>query len=414
MSKKERQNSSSGLQRANHFGTAMLVFVVLAGAILWFTGNLHFGPTGPAEAGSALADEYGRGADEGEKIVRLDEAVMKESGVEIAVAGPGKLQVHDTLSGEIAFNSDTLAHIVPRVPGVVREVRKNLGDTVRAGEVLAVLDSRDLADSKAIYLAAVERLTLAQANFTREESLWQKKISAEKDYLECQQALAEARITLRSAEQKLHALGFAEEDLQALPSHPETSFTRYEITAPLDGTVVEKHIVLGEVLKEDSEPSFVIADLTSVWVDLKVHQQDLSHIRPGQTVIVKGGPDLQTEGTIAFMSNIVSESSRMAFARMVIANTEGRWRPGLFVTGRILVDELSANIVVPKDALARLEGQTCVFLETDQGFVPRAVTVGGSNDKSVEITAGLTPGQKYVIRGAHTLKSELNKPSVEE
>jgi cobalt-zinc-cadmium efflux system membrane fusion protein len=372
-----------------------------------FAGN-------PGVGSVALREEPQTNAGEDEKVVRLDEAAVKESGIEIATAGPGKLQVHDTLSGEIAFDSDQLAHIVPRVPGVVREVHKNLGDIVRAGDVLGVLESRDLADAKAAYLAAAARLTLAQANFTREESLRQGKITAEKDYLESKQALTEAQIALRSAEQKLHALGLTEEDLHALPSHPETSYTRYEITAPLDGTVVEKHIVLGEVFKDDSNPCFVIADLTSVWVDLKVHQQDLSHIRPGQTAIVKAGEDLQTEGTIAFVSNIVSETSRMAFARMTIPNPEGRWRPGLFVTGRIVVDEVSANVVVPKDALVRLDGQTCVFLQTDRGFVPQMVVVGYSNDNSVEITSGLKVGQRYVGRGAYTLKSELNKPSVEE
>jgi cobalt-zinc-cadmium efflux system membrane fusion protein len=178
--------------------------------------------------------------------------------------------------------------------------------------------------------------------------------------------------------------------------------------------VVEKHIVLGEVLKEDSNPCFVLADLTSVWVDLKVHQQDLSHIRLGQTAVIKGGEDLQTEGTIAFVSNIVSETSRMAFARMTIPNPEGRWRPGLFVTGQIVIDEVSAHVAVSKEALVRLDGQTCVFLQTDRGFVPQTVVVGRSNDSSVEITAGLQAGQKYVGRGAYTLKSELNKPSVEE
>jgi cobalt-zinc-cadmium efflux system membrane fusion protein len=362
----------------------------------------------------ALREEPPTDASQSEKIVRLDEAAIRESGIEIATAGPGKLQVHDTLAGEIAFNSDKLAHIVPRVPGVVREVHKNLGDTVRAGEVLGVLESRDLADAKAAYLAAVARLALAQANFSREESLQQGKITAEKDYLESKQALAEAQIALRSAEQKLHALGLTEEDLQALPSHPETSYTRYEITAPLDGTVVEKHIVLGEVFKDDSNPCFVIADLTSVWVDLKVHQHDLSHIRPGQTAVIKAGEDLQTEGTIAFVSNVVSETSRMAFARMTIPNPEGRWRPGLFVTGQIVIDEISAPVAVPKDALVRLDGQTCVFLQTGRGFVPQTVVVGRSNDSSVEIITGLKVGQKYVGRGAYTLKSELNKPSVEE
>jgi cobalt-zinc-cadmium efflux system membrane fusion protein len=393
----------------------MAVGVIGVAGVLWhfqvlqklFAGN-------PGTGSVAVPDERQTDASKDEKVVRLNEAAIKESGIEIATAGPGKLQVHDNLVGEIAFNSDKLAHIVPRVPGVVREVRKNLGDTVRAGEVLAVLESRDLADAKATYLAAVERLTLAQSNFTREETLRQGKVTAEKDYLESKQLLAEARIALRSAEQKLHALGFAEEGLQALGSHAETSFTRYEITAPLDGTVVEKHIVLGEVFKDDSSPCFVIADLTSVWVDLKVHQQDLSHIRPGQAAVVKGGADLQTEGTIAFVSNIVSETSRMAFARMTILNPEGRWRPGLFVTGRIVVDEVSAHVVVPKDALVRLDGQTCVFLQTDRGFVPQTVMAGRSNDSAVEIIAGLAVGQKYVIRGAYTLKSELNKPSVEE
>jgi cobalt-zinc-cadmium efflux system membrane fusion protein len=401
--------------RMRVLSSVVAIAVIGVAGVLWhFQIFQKLFSTHPGTAAICVPGEREADAGGGERLVRLEEAAMKECAIEIATAGPGKLQVHDTLSGEIAFNSDRLAHIVPRVPGVVREVYKNLGDTVRAGDVLAILESRDLADAKAAYLAAVARLTLAQANFTREENLRQEKITAEKDYLESKQALAEAQITLRSAEQKLHALGLNETDLQALPSHPETSYTRYEITAPIDGTVVEKHIVLGEVFKEDSDPCFVIADLTSVWVDLKVHQQDLSHIRPGQTAVIRGGEDLQTEGTIAFVSNIVSETSRMAFARMTIPNPDGRWRPGLFVTGRIVIDEASADIAIPKEALVRLEGQTCVFLQTDRGFVPQAVRTGRSNDTAVEITTGLKAGQKYVTRGAYTLKSELNKPSVEE
>ena len=134
----------------------------------------------------------------------------------------------------------------------------------------------------------------------------------------------------------------------------------------------------------------------------------------GLAAVIKGGEDLQTEGTIAFVSNIVAETSRMAFARLTIVNPDGRWRPGLFVTGQIVIDEVSAKVAIPKEALVRLDGRTCVFLETDRGFVPQTVVVGRSNDISVEITTGLKAGQKYVSRGAYTLKSELNKPSVEE
>ena len=296
---------------------------------------------------------------------------------------------------------------------MVREVRKNLGDTVRAGEVMAVIESRELADSKAAYLAAKERLILAEANFTREEGLWQKKITPEKDYRESKQVLAEANIALRSAEQKLHALGFTEQFLKEIPTHPEDSFTRFEITSPLDGTVVEKHIVLGEVLKEDSDP-FIIADLSSVWVDLKIHQEDLAAIRPGQTVVVSAGDDLRVEGSINLVSSTLSEATRTALARIVIPNPDGRWRPGLFVTGRVVAEEVAAGVVVPKDALVRLDGQSCVFVQTTEGFEPQAVTIGRSNDIQVEITAGMKAGQRYVTRGAFTLKSELNKPSEEE
>jgi cobalt-zinc-cadmium efflux system membrane fusion protein len=104
----------------------------------------------------------------------------------------------------------------------------------------------------------------------------------------------------------------------------------------------------------------------------------------------------------------------MAFARMTIPNPEGRWRPGLFVTGQIMIDEVSAQVAISKDALVRLDGRPAVFLQTGGGFVPQTVVVGRSNDRLVEITTGLQAGQKYVSRGAYTLKSELNKPSVED
>ena len=262
--------------------------------------------------------------DEDEKIVRLDEAAVKESGIEIATAGPGKLQVHDTLSGEIAFNSDRLAHIVPRVPGVVRKCARTWA--TRCGPATSWPCSKAgtwRTPRRPIWRGA-QRLALAQANFSREESLRQEKITAEKDYSGEQAGPGGGPDcpAVRRAEAARPGLD-REGSAKPFPLMPETSFTRYEITAPIDGTVVEKHIVLGEVFKEDSNPCFVIADLTSVWVDLKVHQQDLSHIRVRPDGRDQSGEDLQTEGTIAFVSNIVSETSRMAFARMTIANPEG-------------------------------------------------------------------------------------------
>lgn len=348
------------------------------------------------------------GHDEG-KVVRLDEAEMKEFGIEVGTAESGNLQMHVSLPGEVAINADRRAHMVPRVPGIVRQVRKNLGDYVHTSEVMAVLESRELADLKSAYLAAKERVALTEANFRREEDLWKKKISAEKDYLEAKQALAEARIELRSAEQKLHAIGFSEKYLAQLSGHPDIAFTRYQLVAPFSGTVIEKHIVLGEVLKDDTE-AYVVADLSTVWVNLNVYQKDLPFVRKGQPVIISAGhgiPDAQ--GEISYVGPLVGEQTRTALARVVLPNPEGHWRPGLFVTGKITVENLEVPLLVPKTALQTVEDKLSVFIKTEGGFKPQPVTVGRTNETHVEITSGLTPGQEYVMNGAFTLKAQLSK-----
>src|SRR5262245_39444689 len=140
---------------------------------------------------------------EEEKIVRLTEAKRKELGVEVAVAQPGSLQTQLSLTGTMSLNTDRLVRIVSRIPGVAREVRKNLGDPVRTGEVMAVIDSRELADAKGAYLAAVERMALTADTFQREKDLWEKKISPAEDYLKAKQAHAEARMDLRAANARL-------------------------------------------------------------------------------------------------------------------------------------------------------------------------------------------------------------------
>ena len=106
----------------------------------------------------------------------------------MAAAQPGSLKTQLSLTGTISLNTDRFVRIVSRIPGVVREVRKNLGDTVRAGEVMAVIDSRELADAKGAYLAATERVTLTADTFQREKDLWEKKISPAEDYFKAKQA----------------------------------------------------------------------------------------------------------------------------------------------------------------------------------------------------------------------------------
>ncbi len=342
-----------------------------------------------------------------ENIVHLTDAEMKGLGIEIATAGPGNLQIQLDFPGEIRINADQMANVVPRMEGVVREVKKNLGDAVRKGEVMAVIESRELADVRASFHAAMERVELAEANYKREKRLWEKKITAEQEYLDARIALAEARIELTSAEQKLLALGFSTKYLKNLPHDPNETLTEYEIVAPFDGKVIEKDITLGEVLRED-KVAFVVADLITVWVDLSIYQKDLPFVKHGQRVLISAGlgiPD--AEGVISYLGPIVSDETRTALARVTLPNKEGQWRPGLFITARLVKEETPVTLLIPKAALQNLEGEACVFLYHREGFEPQNVRVGRTNKTHAEIVAGLKVGQSYVTKGAFELKAKI-------
>lgn len=357
--------------------------------------------------------------DEGEehsemRLVHLAEAEIKEFGIEVETAGPGILRITAALSGEVVADPRRLSHIVPYVPGIACEIRKKLGDPVRSGEVLAVLESRALSELKSSFLVSKERLALAEITFQREERLWQKRISSEQDYLEAKKALAEARIELEAAEQKLHSIGFGDEHLNQLTFHSEVPLTRYEIVSPFDGVVIEKHITLGEALKDDSAV-FTVADLSEVWVNLTVYQKDLDKIRSGKDVVIREEKNgFEALGMIDWVSPVLDESTRTATARVILTNSDGSWRPGMFVNARVNVKDIEASLVVPRSAVLSLDGQNVVFVQKQEGFEPCAVTVGQSDLTRVEILSGLKAGQRYVTANAFTLKAELGKAGLEE
>lgn len=406
----------------------ILTLLSLVTAGLWFwSSHLEFGekamPVTDHEENHFPNDSHGHeeeghdGHDDGHghsDAVRLSEEDIKEFGIKVVRAEAGTLSHTVDLPGEVRANGDRLAHIVPRVAGVARKVLKGLGDSVKKGEVMAVLDSRELSDAKAAFLAATERVALALTNFNREESLWKKKITSEQEYLEAKQVLAEAQIQRRSAEQKLRALGFSNRYLKDLPNQPEESFTQYKIRAPFSGTVIEKHITLGEVLKDDAS-AFIVADLSSVWVDLSVYQKDLAAVAKDQRVIIEAAQgDLKTEGKISYLGPVVGEATRTALARVVLPNPDGRWRPGLFVNAKVAVGSLEADVVVPKSALQKIDGRTVLFVQDHGAFSPRPVQLGRSDDRHVEIVEGLFWGDPYVAGGAFTLRTQLGKGDLDD
>jgi len=183
----------------------------------------------------------------------------------------------------------------------------------------------------------------------------------------------------------------------------------YPLKTLIDGLVIEKHITRGEPVSRE-QACFVVADLRDVWIDISVYQKDLPQLRLGQPVVVSAGHGLEeAEGKISYIAPVVDEQTRTATARVVLANLEGIWRPGLFVTARVEVERREVPVAVPKTALEILDGRTTVFVESEAGFEARAVNVALGGDRHAEVRAGLTAGERYVARGAFTLKAELQR-----
>jgi len=181
----------------------------------------------------------------------------------------------------------------------------------------------------------------------------------------------------------------------------------YSLRAPFNGTVIARHMALGEKLADDADV-LTIADMRTVWVDLSVYQKDLRDVRKGQSVSIhvgSGVPD--AVGTIAYVSPIVDDTTRTCLARIVLPNLNGVYRPGLFVAAEVAVGEFKIDVLIPKIAVQRVENKSVVFVPTDEGLVAEAVKLGRSSRTHVEILSGLHAGEKYIARGAFKLKAKL-------
>ena len=340
---------------------------------------------------------------------QMSAEAARQAGVETTVAGPAQAIGTLSLPGTIGLNRDRVAHIVPRLSGVARAVHKSLGDDVKNNEVLAIIDSKELADAKSAYLASHERRALAQARFDVEKELYGKKVSPEQDYVEARQALAETDISVRTARQKLLALGLSEEALAETQRGGGSSLTQYELRSPFEGTVIEKHLALGEAVKEDSD-CFVLADLSSVWAEIVVYAADLKRVRIGQAVSVHSA-DLgaTAKGSISYIGDIVGETTRAARAIVDLPNPDRIWKPGLYVNVKIAEGETEFPVAVPEGALQSIRDWTVVFLTDGVTYQAQPVALGRKVGGWAEVLSGLEPGDTYVSANSYLIKADIEK-----
>lgn len=337
--------------------------------------------------------------------VELTDAQVKSSGVTLQTAGAARIKSSVQMPGEIRFNEDRTAHIVPKVSGVVESVPANLGQQVKKGAVLAVLSSTTLSEQRSELLAAQKRVEFARKSYQREKKLWEEKISAQQDFQKAQETLREAEIALQNAQQKLKALG--------ANSSSGAGLNRFEVRAPFDGMIVEKHITMGESIKEDAN-AFILSDLSTVWAEIVVPAKDLDKVRVGSDTIVRStASDARVAGKVAYVGSLIGEQTRSAKARVVLPNPQMAWRPGLYVTVELIANEADVPVAVATDAVQSVNDKPVVFMRVPGGFVVQPVTIGRSDGKQVEIVKGLKAGVKYAAAGSFVIKAELGKGSTE-
>ncbi|MFD1561291.1 efflux RND transporter periplasmic adaptor subunit [Paraburkholderia silviterrae] len=337
--------------------------------------------------------------------VALNASQIKAANIGLATVGPAQIRSSFQLPGEIKFNEDRTAHVVPRVAGVVERVSVSTGQRVEKGELLAVIASTDLADRRSELLTAQRRLSAARTAYQRERTLWEEKISAEQDYQQAQMQLREAEIAAENARQKLAALN-APASASAL--------SLYELRAPFAGTIVEKHLTAGESIAADANV-FVISDLSSVWAEMAVPAQRLNDVRVGREAVVSASAfESRATGPVSYVGALLGEQTRTAPARVVLANPDGAWRPGLFVNVSVGAGLQEVPLAIKASAIQEINGAASVFVQSPKGFVAQPIELGRRDEQSVEVLSGLKDGQRYVVANSFVLKAELAKDSVQE
>lgn len=353
-------------------------------------------------------DEHGE-----EKLVKMSAEVQKQSGVVVVPAKKQRMAGVISATGKVEANADKIAHVSPRISGKIVSVKSSLGDSVAAGQVLVTLDSVELGEALNRYHQSKTKFTLAQSNMDRIKVLVDKKIAARKEILQAETDYKTAQTELHTDEERLSLYGVSVADLQG-DNHKKPILP---VRSPIGGIITEKHAIVGE-LSDPAKSLYTVADLSSVWVLVDIHEKDLAKVRRGQsaTVIVGAFLDQKFRGRITYLADLVDEATRTVKARVEVPNPGRKLKPEMFATVELaLAADAPPVLAVPEEAVQEIDGKKVIFVaEKETEFEPRAVELGRASGGMVEVVSGLKEGERYAAKGAFTLKSELKKGELED
>jgi cobalt-zinc-cadmium efflux system membrane fusion protein len=345
-------------------------------------------------------------------VIRLDTpAIAARVGLETALVESRRHARAISGNAEILYNDHFYADVIPRVAGIVREVHAEHGQRVKPGDVLVVVDSAEVGSAKAQYLAALPVVKLAEATLKRTQELTRSNALPLKDELEAATALNRARADLLNAAQRLRNLGFTESELVDIERNRDTT-SLLRVVAPIEGTVVERHAVIGEAV-EARHALVTVADLREMWAAIDVYESDIVGVQPGQpvTVTITGLEPRVFTGDVHFIETSVNRETRTIRVVAEVHNQDDLLRANQFGRGSIVVGQPHDAVLVPTSAIQSFQGADLVFLvQPDGSYRPQRIELGTEPDfvpGMREVEWGLSPGQRVVTTGAFLLKSEL-------
>jgi len=361
-------------------------------------------------------DERGEegGEQHEEGVVRLTKEQVATAKVTTVLAAMRAVSSEIQATAEIVPPDDGIARIGSKISGRITKLPVSVGAMVKAGQLIAVVDSPELGTTKAEYLAAAAQSRLTRETADREKILFEKKISAEQDYRVAEAEATKARAAKEAAEARLHTLGFSDAQLLRFTAEQHSS-SSIMVTTPIAGVIVERPVSLGQVIQPQDTVG-VVMDLRTVWMQVDAYERDLAQLSIGQkvTAVVPAWREREFVGDIQSIGAVVDRRSRTVKVRVVIPNPDGALKPGMFAKVRLAGSkgEAREGLFVPSAAVQRDGDKSIVFVPLgDTEFQVRDVETGVSADGWVQITRGVAAGEKVVTTGAFQLKSEARRES---
>ena len=310
------------------------------------------------------------------------------------------------IPGSIEVKQNLLARIGSPVQGRIIEIKGELGKTVKQGDVLAVINSTELAKQQLAYIKSVQMVELKTKAYERAVLLFDADVVSEAQKLQRKTELSAAKADMEASKDQLTVMGMTVKEIEAIQSETQIDATT-NIVAKIDGKIIKKNVNVGQVV-DPTEDIFTIAMLNEVWGVAQVPERQIGFLKEGDDLLidVPAYESKFVEAKITYLGDIVDPVTRTVTIRTEIDNAHGLLKPDMLITMKVSGKKIE-KVGVPINAIVSIDDIPNIFVKTGENkFLMRPVTLGIKNKDTVHIDDGLLEGEEVVIDGAFHLNNE--------